>query len=360
MSQFKINSITDRSGTSGPVIAGVSTNNSTGCMIIPAGPTEHRGGRGRGIFAGGQVSPGSPRVSNIELITIASAGDATDFGDLSEQKNRGASCASSTRGVFANGINEPGSSTLTQQIEFITISATGSAFDFGDMSGGGSNISKRFGLTGFSNNTRGLFAGGYGGGSVRFSKIDFITISTKGNANFFGELTMPRRDLTSLASPTRGVTAGGEFGGSNSQNLMDYVTISTFGNALDFGDLVNTIIIGGTDYPSRHLAMPASSTTRGLIAGGYYFTNAIDFITIATTGDSTDFGDLSQARAGGNGTSNSIRGVFGGGVSPTYRDTIDFVTISSAGNAADFGNLASARHYLFNGQCADAHGGLGE
>ena len=117
---------------------------------------------------------------------------------------------------------------------------------------------------------------------------------------------------------------------------------------------------GGTDYPSRHLAMPASSTTRGLIAGGYYFTNAIDFITIATTGDSTDFGDLSQARAGGNGTSNSIRGVFGGGISPTYRDTIDFVTISSAGNAADFGNLASARHYLFNGQCADAHGGLGE
>ena len=353
MSQFKINSITDRSGTSGPVIAGVSTNNSTGCMIIPAGPTEHRGGRGRGIFAGGQVSPGSPRVSNIELITIASAGDATDFGDLSEQKNRGASCASSTRGVFANGLADPGSSRNT--IEFITISATGSAFDFGDISGGDH---RRWGITGYSNNTRGLFAGGYT--PVRSTAIDSITISTKGNANFFGELTMPRRDLTSLASPTRGVTAGGEFGGSNSQNLMDYVTISTFGNALDFGDLVNTIIIGGTDYPSRHLAMPASSTTRGLIAGGYYFTNAIDFITIATTGDSTDFGDLSQARAGGNGTSNSIRGVFGGGVSPTYRDTIDFVTISSAGNAADFGNLASARHYLFNGQCADAHGGLGE
>ena len=353
MSKFKINSITDKSGTSGPVIAGVSTNNSTGCMIIPAGPTEHRGGRGRGIFAGGQVSPGSPRVSNIELITIASAGDATDFGDLSEQKNRGASCASSTRGIFANGLADPGSNRNT--IEFITISATGSAFEFGDISGGDH---RRWGITGFSNNTRGLFAGGYT--PVRSTAIDYITISSKGNANFFGELTMPRRDLTSLASPTRGVTAGGELGGSNSQNLMDYVTISTFGNALDFGDLVNTIIIGGTDYPSRHLVMPASSTTRGLIAGGYYFTNAIDLITIATTGDSTDFGDLSQARAGGNGTSNSIRGVFGGGISPTYRDTIDFVTISSTGNAADFGNLASARHYLFNGQCADAHGGLGE
>ena len=127
MSQFKINSITDRSGTSGPVIAGVSTNNSTGCMIIPAGPTEHRGGRGRGIFAGGNVSPGSPRVSNIELITIASAGDATDFGDLSEQKNRGASCASSTRGIFGGG--NPNVNT----INFIEIATTGNASDFGDL-----------------------------------------------------------------------------------------------------------------------------------------------------------------------------------------------------------------------------------
>ena len=77
MSQIKINSITDKSGTSGPVIAGVSTNNSTGCMIIPAGPTEHRGGRGRGLFAGG-----NPSTNVIQFITISSAGNATDFGDL--------------------------------------------------------------------------------------------------------------------------------------------------------------------------------------------------------------------------------------------------------------------------------------
>ena len=68
MSQFKINSITDKSGTSGPVIAGVSTNNSTGCMIIPAGPTEHRGGRDKGVFAGG-YSPGY--VNRMEFITIS-------------------------------------------------------------------------------------------------------------------------------------------------------------------------------------------------------------------------------------------------------------------------------------------------
>ena len=42
MSQFKINSITDKEGIHGPTIAGVSTNNSTGCMIIPSGNTAKR------------------------------------------------------------------------------------------------------------------------------------------------------------------------------------------------------------------------------------------------------------------------------------------------------------------------------
>ena len=348
MSDFKVNSIATKQGQHGPVIAGVSTVNSTGCMKIPSGPTENRGGRGRGIFAGGNVSPGSPRSSNIEFITVASEGNTQDFGDLSEQKNRGASCASSTRGIFANGINEPGSTTLTQQIEFITISATGSAFDFGDMRGNGAGSdNKRFGITGFSNNIRGLFAGGYS--PVISNTIDFVTISTKGNSNLFGNLSAERRDLTSLASPTRGVIAGGYRPSSLPQDIMDFVTISTSGDAIDFGDLTVAV----------HIAMPASSTTRGLIAGGYDFTDTIGFITIATTGNASDFGNLSQSRAAGNGTSNSVRGVFAGGLSPTYRDTIDFVTIASTGNASDFGNLASARAYLFNGQCADAHGGIG-
>ena len=53
MSDFKINSIATKQGQHGPVIAGVSTINSTGCMKIPSGPTEFRGGRGRGIVVGG-------------------------------------------------------------------------------------------------------------------------------------------------------------------------------------------------------------------------------------------------------------------------------------------------------------------
>ena len=78
MSDFKINSIATKQGQHGPVIAGVSTVNSTGCMKIPSGPTEFRGGRGRGVSAGGAPS----NTSLMEFFEIATTGNAQEFGNL--------------------------------------------------------------------------------------------------------------------------------------------------------------------------------------------------------------------------------------------------------------------------------------
>ena len=68
---------------------------------------------------------------------------------------------------------------------------------------------------------------------------------------------------------------------------------------------------------------------RGVFAGE---TNVIDYITIQSTGDAQDFGDLTQRRGGGGGCSNATRGVFMGGEMSTPStvrvDTIDFVSIS--------------------------------
>ena len=56
MSDFNINHITGKQGQQGTVLAGITTVNSTGAMRIPSGPTEQRGGRGRGINGGGSPS----------------------------------------------------------------------------------------------------------------------------------------------------------------------------------------------------------------------------------------------------------------------------------------------------------------
>ena len=101
MSELRINNITDRAGSSGPIIAGVSTVTSTSHMVMPSGPTEMRGGRGRGVF--GSVfsgTAGSPSlVDTMDFIEIATTGDAVDFGDLPYDNQQCAGCSNGHGGL---------------------------------------------------------------------------------------------------------------------------------------------------------------------------------------------------------------------------------------------------------------------
>ena len=57
------------------------------------------------------------------------------------------------------------------------------------------------------------------------------------------------------------------------------------------------------------------------------------------------------------GTSDTVRGVFGGGQSPAATDAIDYINVATQGNAVDFGSLFTNQH-LSGGACSNAHGGL--
>ena len=136
MSDLRINNITDRTGNDGPIIAGVSTVSTTGAFTVPVGPTEMRGGRGRGLFSGGYLQGGGDK-NVIEMIEIATTGHATDFGDLTtERRGTGGCCASSTRSVMIGGRDSPVNECV---IDSVTISSSGGATDFGQLSEGVSN-----------------------------------------------------------------------------------------------------------------------------------------------------------------------------------------------------------------------------
>ena len=266
----------------------------------------------RGIFCGG----GTSKI--MDYISIATLGNATDFGDLLVDIDIMAGVSSETRGVIGGG------SPPTNVMQYITISTLGNATDFGDLTVARNN------LAGASNLTRGIFAGGDTGSDSNV--IDYITISTLGNATDFGDLTRSNRAVTGLGNATRGVFAGGAL----TTNVMDYVTIASAGNATDFGDLT----------AARRSCASAASSTRGVFAGGSTGSNSnvIDYITIATTGNATDFGDLTVARQQLSGVTSDTRGCFGGG--SAVNDTIDYITIATTGNATDFGNLTVGRTAL--------------
>jgi hypothetical protein len=70
---------------------------------------------------------------------------------------------------------------------------------------------------------------------------------------------------------------------------------------------------------------------------------SMDYVTIATTGNPVSFGLLTAAVYTNGGTSNSTRGVSGGGqvnASPYYTSSTDQITIATTGNATVFGTLA--------------------
>ena len=103
---------------------------------------------------------------------------------------------------------------------------------------------------------------------------------------------------------------------------------------------------------------------KSLLSGGKNpsMTNAIDFITISTTGNGTDFGDMTYTnnRDGASGSSKT-RGIIGAGGDPgasPYAKTniINFVEIATTGNAADFGDLTIGRNHMAG--CTNGHGGL--
>ena len=111
--------------------------------IVASSPDSQTGGA-RGVFGGGHNPSGPDNV--INYITISTTGNALDFGYLSTGRQLMSTCSSSTRGFFGGG----DSPSANDVIEFVTILTQGKAVDFGDLT------NPRFALAALSNGHGGL------------------------------------------------------------------------------------------------------------------------------------------------------------------------------------------------------------
>ena len=294
----------------------------------------------RGLF-GGSGDPADGR-DDILFLTISTLGNTQVFGELSSQKYATAGLGSRVRGVFAGGYNP----SQVNTIEFVTFASTGDVTDFGD------TTYKARDMGGLASATRGLFFGGIStpNSPSGTNTIDYITISQTGNAVDFGDAHAAAEGMQGMASSTRGLIMGGHHPSAQYNNIS-FVTIATTGNAQDFGDMQVQRWTFATGSNSTR-GMIGGGRTPAASSG----INTIDFVTIATTGDAQNFGDLTQARSACSGVSDPTRFVVAGGYNPSNVNTIDFVTISTTGDAIDFGDLTYGRNR--SGSCSNAHGGL--
>ena len=114
-------------------------------------------------------------------------------------------------------------------------------------------------------------------------------------------------------------------------------TIATTGNSQDFGDLTHLETNGSG----------CSNSTRGVQMGGSNGTNdsVIDYFNLASAGNAVNFGDLTSGRYVTGSMASSIRGVCAGGrQDPDVEiDVIDYITLATQGDAVDFGNLLTVQ-----------------
>ena len=291
----------------------------------------------RGLRFGG-YDTGVDYKNTIDYWDITSAGNATDFGDLTLKRNYVNSCSNASRAISMGGAStQNGDGTIytsygTNIIDYVTIANTGNATDFGDL------LTRRNRAACESNGTRAIHAGGEtydGTNSSDVNTIEYVTIATTGNSTDFGDLTVARERLSAASNGSRVVFNGGN--ASSKYNTMDYVTGDTTGNATDFGDLLTVL--------NNHGATGTGTGDRAIVFGGNPssgYHNVIQYFAVSTTGNSADFGDLTGNHAYASACCNATKAQFVGGYGPGDINVIQEVTMATLGNAVDFGDLTEA------------------
>ena len=252
--------------------------------------------RTRGIAFGGGNTPDNI----IEFITISSTGNAADFGDMIQHRRNAGAGSNGVRGVVIGGWTNPAANPgYHNLIDFITIATEGNALDFGDMINNGES---QFAV---ANSPTRIVYGQYGTPSGASNTIEYLTTSTLGNASDFGDVSGDTRSSgAGGGNVVRGIFGGGQAPNQPSytpQDEIHYLTISSLGNTIDFGDLSE----------QRSNLNGCSSPTRMTFNGGYTpsITNKIDYIKIMSGGSALDFGDLTASKTRGGACSNGHGGL---------------------------------------------------
>ena len=379
MSQINVRSLSNENDDGAPDIVGISTLSSTAYFVPSKGSTAER--------PTGHVEQGSLRFNTDTQTLEYYRGETLGWNSflLVDPELGGGTSTSNLNALGGRGIWAGGSEPVKSAIDFVTITTRGNSQDFGDL------IRNKFGGAGGASRTRGVFQGG--GPPTRLQEIDFIAIASTGDAADFGDCAegdgsqgagisneiralycgrsssqgvKNHIDFVTIASTGSSVKAGdllgnGEtqagsqsstrgviFGGSSNSTTIQFITIATTDDAQDFGDLN-----AGTNNVGSNAI---SSNVRAIVGGGTPGTSTIDFVTIAVKSNATDFGDLSVARVALNDVDDSVRGIFTGGQTPTAVNTMDFITITSLGDAVDFGDLNNATRTHMS--TSNGHGGL--
>ena len=277
-----------------------SENASITAAAEPSGPTPtttYYGTQFGYTLAGDTAS--SPHLNNIQKISFASDGDATDIADITISVGQGTGGGSSTHGYHMGGAAPGPLASANAVIEKFPYAVEENSVATGNT---------------------------------------FSTHLRDANKEMIG-------DRTNI------YTAGGTDNSPTvyKQSISQFSAASDGSTITDYGDLLPAT---EWNYMAGH-----SSATHGYMTGGYAatpgYSNRIQKWPFASAANSTDVADLTYADNGVAGTSSADHGYTSGGGSPTYRNNIEKFTFASDANATDVGDKNAANMYQVGTSSAD-------
>lgn len=265
---------------------------------------------------------GSSYTTSMNYLNPSTIGSAANFGDAYTVRYAGGALSNSIIGVWMGGGASDGSTVLSSN-DYATIATTSSSTDYGY-----TLTNATWGNACVSDATRGVTINGYNSGGY-VTAMEYITIATRSNPASFGTMDNPARQFhDGVADNSRGVINGGYYDGGGTY-YMRYITIQTLSEHTSFGSTDNR------SYGTQG----ESDSIRGIWTGGVNGYNGSTYITIQTTGAASSYATLTYYTRHHGCVSNGIRLVNCGGYYSYSYNIMDYFTIQTTNNAIDFGDL---------------------
>ena len=206
---------------------------------------------------------------------------------------------------------------------------------------GGSINSNNYGNRGFQI--------GYSNGNQN-TGIRYWNMSSSSNAQTFGTLSAGKNIYKSccFGDGTYAFRAGGQNydGGYVLDDIIERWATATTGNSSDFGDLTSVSMNSHADTNgTRAIVSKGRVGSASSSSNQSNYTGKLDYFATATNANATDFGTDDIGRDQSTCVGNGIRMVsLGGYRDPDYLKVCDYVTFDTLGNGTDFGNLTQENH----------------
>ena len=287
------------------------------------------GGTTSGYMSGGRAAP--PYSNTIDKWPFASDGNATDVGDLTIARERGAGQSSKVSGYTSGGY---GPSSNNNRIDKFPFAADGNATDVGDLTG---TLREHAGQ---SSENHGYTTGGHDGSPHpgEINDIQKFSFASDGNATDVGDRTITGQAHTGQNSSISGYSSAGSSGNPPvNTNVIDKFPFATDENATDVGDLFETVL----------LPAGQSSSTHGYVSGGGTVSNdreTIQKFSFSSDENATDVGDLLSDIFYLCGQSSTVSGYVSGGIPSPSSNVIQKFPFSTDANSTDVGDLTQSRY----------------